>query len=167
MNCFASLILVLAVAGSAHAQAPDTIEQAIAQVKRITDPDPAAQDRKRAEEAMRIVQNRMKVINDVSGTFLQTIPIDVWNQVCGDGTIRDRARVLDVARAKGWPLSKVAWFVKAGACDEHASVMQEILQGAGVRNVRIFRSNSPFFFQAEDGIRDLTVTGVQTCALPI
>src|SRR2546430_6217061 len=26
---------------------------------------------------------------------------------------------------------------------------------------------SQFFFQAEDGIRDLTVTGVQTCALPI
>src|SRR2546427_6868980 len=28
-------------------------------------------------------------------------------------------------------------------------------------------SPSFFFFQAEDGIRDLTVTGVQTCALPI
>src|SRR5256886_2292482 len=28
-------------------------------------------------------------------------------------------------------------------------------------------SSSFFFFQAEDGIRDLTVTGVQTCALPI
>src|SRR5256886_13690544 len=28
-------------------------------------------------------------------------------------------------------------------------------------------SESCFFFQAEDGIRDLTVTGVQTCALPI
>src|SRR5688572_33294467 len=27
--------------------------------------------------------------------------------------------------------------------------------------------DSLFFFQAEDGIRDLTVTGVQTCALPI
>src|SRR3989440_6054149 len=26
---------------------------------------------------------------------------------------------------------------------------------------------SLFFFQAEDGIRDLIVTGVQTCALPI
>ena len=24
-----------------------------------------------------------------------------------------------------------------------------------------------FFFQAEDGIRDIDVTGVQTCALPI
>src|SRR2546430_11518955 len=28
-------------------------------------------------------------------------------------------------------------------------------------------SPSTFFVQAEDGIRDLTVTGVQTCALPI
>src|SRR6266496_6085273 len=27
--------------------------------------------------------------------------------------------------------------------------------------------NYLFFFQAEDGIRDLYVTGVQTCALPI
>src|SRR2546430_13535091 len=33
--------------------------------------------------------------------------------------------------------------------------------------VRSGRSYSIFFFQAEDGIRDLTVTGVQTCALPI
>src|SRR5207248_5670907 len=29
------------------------------------------------------------------------------------------------------------------------------------------RSVCVFFFQAEDGIRDRTVTGVQTCALPI
>src|SRR2546429_6049550 len=28
-------------------------------------------------------------------------------------------------------------------------------------------SRSGFFFQAEDGIRDVAVTGVQTCALPI
>src|SRR2546430_12049158 len=33
---------------------------------------------------------------------------------------------------------------------------------AGYRSSVLF-----FFFQAEDGIRDLTVTGVQTCALPI
>src|SRR2546430_8645235 len=31
----------------------------------------------------------------------------------------------------------------------------------------IWEKKDPFFFQAEDGIRDLTVTGVQTCALPI
>src|SRR2546430_4389105 len=32
---------------------------------------------------------------------------------------------------------------------------------------RITRTEDILFFQAEDGIRDLTVTGVQTCALPI
>src|SRR2546430_10342550 len=31
----------------------------------------------------------------------------------------------------------------------------------------IYAALEHFFFQAEDGIRDLTVTGVQTCALPI
>src|SRR3989449_5183571 len=34
----------------------------------------------------------------------------------------------------------------------------------------MFQANSVlflFFFQAEDGIRDVAVTGVQTCALPI
>src|SRR5260370_617236 len=30
-----------------------------------------------------------------------------------------------------------------------------------------FTENIIFFFQAEDGIRDSSVTGVQTCALPI
>src|SRR2546430_7855948 len=33
--------------------------------------------------------------------------------------------------------------------------------------VELCLSGFVFFFQAEDGIRDLTVTGVQTCALPI
>src|SRR2546430_2729233 len=33
--------------------------------------------------------------------------------------------------------------------------------------VVIIPSRTVCFFQAEDGIRDLTVTGVQTCALPI
>src|SRR5256885_11874590 len=36
------------------------------------------------------------------------------------------------------------------------------------RELRIYaRSTCFFFFQAEDGIRDYKVTGVQTCALPI
>src|SRR5207245_4488235 len=33
--------------------------------------------------------------------------------------------------------------------------------------LRFWLNISSFFFQAEDGIRDATVTGVQTCALPI
>src|SRR5699024_12020654 len=34
-------------------------------------------------------------------------------------------------------------------------------------NLYVLFSNLFFFFQAEDGIRDRNVTGVQTCALPI
>src|SRR5437764_15095332 len=34
-------------------------------------------------------------------------------------------------------------------------------------NLQIEPGKTYFFFQAEDGIRDTSVTGVQTCALPI
>src|SRR5437763_697475 len=34
-------------------------------------------------------------------------------------------------------------------------------------NQQLRHSALDFFFQAEDGIRDTSVTGVQTCALPI
>src|SRR2546429_3318708 len=37
----------------------------------------------------------------------------------------------------------------------------------GPGNSRICSGLFFFFFQAEDGIRDVAVTGVQTCALPI
>src|SRR5256885_7656771 len=36
-----------------------------------------------------------------------------------------------------------------------------------MRMTRLRAGLSNFFFQAEDGIRDYKVTGVQTCALPI
>src|SRR2546429_5261644 len=37
----------------------------------------------------------------------------------------------------------------------------------GGSNLLVGDGELPFFFQAEDGIRDVAVTGVQTCALPI
>src|SRR2546429_296701 len=40
------------------------------------------------------------------------------------------------------------------------------LDKAGITTACL-RIKSMFFFQAEDGIRDVAVTGVQTCALPI
>src|SRR5207248_4246506 len=44
--------------------------------------------------------------------------------------------------------------------------MEEEIEG-DVRLEKINLSVMLFFFLAEDGIRDRTVTGVQTCALPI
>src|SRR2546430_13371223 len=41
------------------------------------------------------------------------------------------------------------------------------IDGPITANIEAMGVHHAFFFQAEDGIRDLTVTGVQTCALPI
>src|SRR6266536_2289599 len=41
-------------------------------------------------------------------------------------------------------------------------IEREVIEGSELRKYLDF-----FFFQAEDGIRDPLVTGVQTCALPI
>src|SRR2546430_11875616 len=45
--------------------------------------------------------------------------------------------------------------------------LMDIEQPYGLHYNSDSQSEYFFFFQAEDGIRDLTVTGVQTCALPI
>src|SRR6266704_5267145 len=44
----------------------------------------------------------------------------------------------------------------------YAELILDIIYGEPTENMRTF-----FVFQAEDGIRDRNVTGVQTCALPI
>src|SRR5688572_10938545 len=59
---------------------------------------------------------------------------------------------------------------RAGEARRRAEIMHgRHLRRPGVvrRVVLIGGVQLGFFFQAEDGIRDLTVTGVQTCALPI
>src|SRR2546430_2863153 len=42
-----------------------------------------------------------------------------------------------------------------------------LLVDDNITGLYLYCGHCVFFFQAEDGIRDLTVTGVQTCALPI
>src|SRR2546428_9684867 len=50
---------------------------------------------------------------------------------------------------------------KSGGCAEDCGFCAESSFAEGETPMHAF------FFQAEDGIRDLTVAGVQTCALPI
>ena len=46
-------------------------------------------------------------------------------------------------------------------------MMCDSMVGIAVDDRRDLGVTCVFFFQAEDGIRDSPVTGVQTCALPI
>src|SRR5690349_19068329 len=54
----------------------------------------------------------------------------------------------------------------ARGCEQLAAMGRRPLSGCDRWHRRHDRC-SRLFFQAEDGIRDLYVTGVQTCALPI
>src|SRR5690554_2956044 len=64
-------------------------------------------------------------------------------------------------RATRWPRS-------SASCSKLSRVMAwRMLSESGVTRVQSLYSSMVFFFQAEDGIRDADVTGVQTCALPI
>src|SRR2546430_4903693 len=100
--------------------------------------------------------------------------------------VRDRVARITINRPK------VLNAVRARTCDELIHAFQTagydreigaiVLTGAGERAFCTGGDQSDHdgsyaggrgavgmavFFQAEDGIRDLTVTGVQTCALPI
>src|SRR2546430_500300 len=69
--------------------------------------------------------------------------------------LRAQTRAARVAAGVGGELARPRW-VELG----------DVLPGLVAIGV-VGRAVRFFFFQAEDGIRDLTVTGVQTCALPI
>src|SRR2546428_3397090 len=59
------------------------------------------------------------------------------------------------------------WCAVVGRCSSTSSVRSTSTCSARCR-IRSWRTRAAlFFFQAEDGIRDKLVTGVQTCALPI
>src|SRR2546430_4273046 len=68
--------------------------------------------------------------------------------------------------------SRIFWYASGTACDLAAacSVSGNQVAIAGKTMMVTMQTHwtiMNFFFQAEDGVRLLTVTGVQTCALPI
>src|SRR5256886_13023055 len=112
--------------------------------------------------------------------------------IAGGALLRARASFAVAAQ----PATPVSFEVPRGACDCHTHIhgdpekfpffagrvytpemalpeeMAALHRALGMQRVvivtpSVYGTDNFFFFQAEDGIRDLTVTGVQTCALPI
>src|SRR5690349_5730458 len=88
--------------------------------------------------------------------------------------------VVTMAKLRSMDFTTIAWFRPAAsdACMARAECYPlrwltarhsrlVISKEAPLRDSSQWALGCTFFFQAEDGIRDLYVTGVQTCALPI
>src|SRR2546430_5315624 len=70
------------------------------------------------------------------------------------------------------PVSKVVFKETTGSLSATQATANVSLITAyeyyfSIRTQGMFRTSDTIFFQTEDGIRNLAVTGVQTCALPI
>src|SRR2546430_9622292 len=67
------------------------------------------------------------------------------------------------------PVVDARWGMCGRVCEMMSVATVVVLHGNGERRLWALTTVEScfFFFQAEDGIRYLTVTGVQTCALPI
>jgi len=141
-----SLIVFLFAALPAHCSGPETIDEAVAMVNAVRDPDSRTQTLLRCKEAQRIVHERITILNGAWGTFLQTIPIDVWNKFSETGSYKDRDEALAALRnMKGIDGAQAAWILKAGHCAEHATLVKTILERAGMKVV-VVTSTAPHDF---------------------
>src|SRR5258708_1953025 len=101
-----------------------------------------------------------------------------WNFICQDphkSTLHSDAqsllRVLCIRAEEPTTLSAPVAYARrvspAVWCGAGYSLAGRVFLAGGLRQIGTIRLLFFFFFQAEDGIRDDLVTGVQTCALPI
>src|SRR2546427_1163232 len=76
----------------------------------------------------------------------------------------EQMRLLNPANLPDAPSFPNRWLFTCGGLGAGLAIGLALALWMELRDKSI---RTDFFFQAEDGIRDLTVTGVQTCALPI
>src|SRR5256885_6818515 len=81
----------------------------------------------------------------------------------GTPVVRTDAASIWATGVTWWQVPKVAKVMLKGKLSPGVTGKDVIIALCGLFN----KDEVLFFFQAEDGIRDYKVTGVQTCALPI
>src|SRR5437870_1279652 len=109
----------------------------------------------------RAVTSGQATYSSPEGPVVRSAPIAASDESVATG---DQVAPLSVERANRSEERRVG-----KECRERHEAMDEGMNtmGEGLYRVRSVRTWNFFFFQAEDGIRDGHVTGVQTCALPI
>src|SRR2546429_7067298 len=83
--------------------------------------------------------------------------------VCGAIIRRDAPDLVELFGAIGYDFVMIDCEHGPMSLDE----VEHMVRAAEVFGITPITRIPNFFFQAEDGIRDVAVTGVQTCALPI
>src|SRR5256885_11869209 len=89
-----------------------------------------------------------------------------------EGALKDLAGVCSIAYCTGDPVAMAKVLTKLAKDAPEFTFKVGVVEGRVVsikeiESLATLPSREDLFFQAEDGIRDYKVTGVQTCALPI
>src|SRR5688572_30101644 len=108
--------------------------------------------------ALNATQQFTAVAKDQFGAALTSQPSFTWSVPGGGGSVNSTGLYTAAGTAGSATVRATSGSVQGNAsvtvANQAPTVATEVVADL-------------FFFQAEDGIRDLTVTGVQTCALPI
>ncbi len=138
LNLFGCLLGFLILTGS-NVCGQNTIEEAIRQVRSITDADPFVQNARRAEEAKRIIMARIRTTNPNLSDPPQFKALNDEMDLLRDG---DPAKGRKAA--SGDELLNWTWENKAGRCAEQVYMMKKLLDGAGVKVTILTAGNHVF-----------------------
>src|SRR5256885_8302714 len=96
----------------------------------------------------------------VTAVFVPSLVL-AWLALC---SLRDQQFLVEREQAASWQglAGALARQVNGTLTEQRREFSRRVDELIGDKNIY-----DVFFFQAEDGIRDYKVTGVQTCALPI
>ena len=161
--CILALFVCIPFKSYAIPSTPETLDDAISQVKSVYEQDKTQPERARAEKAARaaidIIRSRLWIFNKD-----KTTKVRQWVSVTYNPFYREKFKKFGKLRQskEGRERAELAWEYKLGACEECATLMHILLTGAGVKNVKLLKSDCPHAFPvvniAEDAHPDIPWT---------
>lgn len=125
-----------------------TLQDATNFISRIQDPDKDTEVKLKAIAAMDLINTRIDTSNYGTGWIRNNLlgPLDPFRY--NGKSLAERDADLEAVRnsnSKDKDLNQYAWNKQIGRCNEHASLMQHMLQGAGIKDVRYLSNDGHAF----------------------